>query len=42
MAADVLAVRQWWLEKRLVWLAWLVKVAAECLSAGNTSQTEGF
>ena len=41
MAADILAVRPWWLEeRRLMQACRLVKMAAECLSAGNSSQTE--
>ena len=31
MAADVLAIRKWWLEeRRLVLACWLVKMAAVC------------
>ena len=43
LAADVLAVWQWWLKRRwLVLASQLVKIAAECIHAGNSSQIEGF
>ena len=42
-AADVLAVRQWWLEERqLVLMCQLVKMVAVCQSVGSSSQTEDF
>ena len=43
MAADVLAVRRWWLEERQLVLACrLVKTAGVCQSVGSSSQTEDF
>ena len=43
VAADVLAVRQLWLEDRqLVLACWLVKTAVVCQSVGSSSQTEDF
>ena len=43
VAADVLAVLRWWLEERqLVLACQLIKIAVQCLPAGNSSQIEGF
>ena len=43
VAADVLAVRQWWLqERRMVLACWLVEMAAVCQSVGSSSQIENF
>ena len=43
VAADVLAVQQWWLEqRRLVVACRLVKMATLCQSVGGSSQIEDF
>ena len=43
VAADVLAVRQWWLEEKwLVLACHLVKTDVVCQSVGSSSQTEDF
>ena len=43
VAADVLAVRRWWLEERRLVLAFqLVKMARAFQSVGSSSQTEDF
>ena len=43
MAADVLAVRQWWFEERqLVLVCQLVKTAVVYQSVGSSLQTEDF
>ena len=42
-AADVLAVRRWWMERRqLVLVCRLVQKVAVCQTVGSSSQTEGF
>ena len=43
LAADVLAVRWWWLEERqLVLVCRLVKTIAVCQFVGSSSQTKDF
>ena len=43
VAVNILAVRRWWLEERLlVLVCWLVKMATMCQSVGSTSKSEDF